>query len=269
MKNVILFLQKYLGFIMLVSFALLFVYALGMATPTAIFKSHDSIRDFYSEIQPYNNAILIISIVGLLLGALYMVFRNNVRPIYYVSNFVYFGISIAFSIFAGIYTILGVSFYLNKYNQVLDRADFCEIDEYLFKFVGKRVNQNSPVFVLGFLVAALTFVVAVLLIAVIVMKTQDRLRYEDNKRNGISNPVTYDGSTYVEDEQIVEDSSYNDETYTEDVDSTGDVNYDDVNSNYETVDENADFNDSTVDENTTDSTDFDTEANSDEYNENK
>lgn len=264
MKNVILFLQKYLGFIMLVSFALLFVYALGMATPTAIFKSHDSTRDFYGEIQPYNNAILIVSIVGLLLGALYMVLRNNVRPIYYVSNFVYFGISIAFSIFAGIYTILGVSFYLNKYNQVLDRADFCEIDDYLNTYVGKRINQNSPVFVFGFLVAALTFVVAVLLIAVLVMKTQDRLRYEDNKRNGISNPVTYDGS-----------SSYIEDTPTDDINDYDNVNTDDnydENANYDdsTNYDNVDYNDSNTDEVTTDSVDdVNTDENFDDYNENK
>lgn len=192
MEKITSFLKKYLGYISLVAFGLMFIYALGMATPAAIFKKHDETIDFYKPINPYNNLILILSIVGLLLSAFYMVLRNNKRVIYYASNFVSLSISLVFLLVSGILTIVSVSFYLNAFNEVLLREDFCEINDYLIKFNdGKGVNTNTPVFLLGYMLAGLLIFVSLLYFFVLVDGIKNRRRYEINKKNGISNPVTY------------------------------------------------------------------------------
>ena len=111
MKKVTSLFQKIGGSIAIFVFALMAVYALGMATPSACCKYYESQKLFYREIMPYNNAILILAIVGLLLASLYYVLRNNVRVVYYVSNFVWDGVFVGYSVLSSIITFVGVSFY--------------------------------------------------------------------------------------------------------------------------------------------------------------
>ena len=116
MKKIETFLQKYFGFITLGAYALFAIFALGRGTAAAPCKYYESRKNFYKPIQPYNNLFRILSIIGLLLGALYRVRRCHTRLVYYVSNFVWFGILIVLSVLSGIFLLYGTILYSAYYN---------------------------------------------------------------------------------------------------------------------------------------------------------
>ncbi len=190
MNKVINFLQKYIGYIALLGFALLTIYAFGMATASAGFRRCEDTENFYKDIMPYNNLILILSIVGLIFSALYMVLRNNKRPIYYVSNFISMFISILFTFVSSVLTIVGVSFYQNKFNTLVNSPEFEDYYQIIVQRDGS-INKNTPTFILGYLIAILLVLIAICYVVVLAFKIADRLRYENNKKNGVCNPVTY------------------------------------------------------------------------------
>lgn len=189
MKKIVPFFQKSIGMITVIVFALLFVYALGMATPTAEIVYVNEYEKFYDAIEPFNNGLIWVSIIGALLGGFYFILRNHVRTIYYVSNFVYFGLLIAYLFFAGIFTILGVHNYDVAYHSM-------PLDEINANFVAMHqnrfLNPKTPVFGLGIAAGVLVLLILVPVCILLVDKIQHRIRYERNKKNGIENPVTYD-----------------------------------------------------------------------------
>lgn len=189
MKKMTSLFQKCYGKIAIFVYALMAVYALGMATPAACCKLYESQKLFYNDIMPYNNAILLLSIGGLLLSALYFVLRNNVRVIYYVSNFVWDGVFTGYSVLSSIITFLGVSFYQQRFMTL----PFEEMNAYWEIRSTTRINSNTPVFLLGYLLAAVILICLIPLFIVLFDKIRGRIRYERNKKNGVSNPVTYDG----------------------------------------------------------------------------
>lgn len=190
MNKVINFLQKYLGYIALLGFALLIIYAFGMATASAGFRRCEDTENFYKDIMPYNNLILSMSIVGLIFSALYMLLRNNKRPVYYVSNFISMFVSILFIFISSVLTIVGVSFYQNKFNTLVNSPEFEDYYQIIVQRDGS-INKNTPTFILGYLIAILLVLIAICYVVVLAFKTADRVRYEKNKKNGVCNPVTY------------------------------------------------------------------------------
>ncbi len=188
MKKVTSLFQKIGGSIAIFVFALMAVYALGMATPSACCKYYESQKLFYREIMPYNNAILILAIVGLLLASLYYVLRNNVRVVYYVSNFVWDGVFVGYSVLSSIITFVGVSFYQGKYSAL----PFAEMNAYWAERSTTTINPNTSVFLLGYLLGAVILLATVPTILVLVDKIRGRISYERNKRDGIANPVSYE-----------------------------------------------------------------------------
>ncbi len=163
------------------------VYALGMATPAAVCRYYQETESFYTPIMPYNNMILILSIIGLLIVAFYFVLRNHLREIYYVSNFVWDGTYIAFTVVSAIYTIIGVSFYQGKYMEL----PFDAMNEYWSTRSSYTINPNTPVFILGYLLAVVLLVSIIPVAYVTFTKVLSRLNYERNKKNGVPNPVSY------------------------------------------------------------------------------
>lgn len=190
MKNAISFFQKYSGYISLVVFALLFIYALGMATPAAACLEYKKpYTDFYSDIMPINDGILYLAIAGLVISAFYFVLRNNVRVIYYISNFVWYGIYGVFSLACAIFTFVGVASYQSSYNAL----PFEDMNAYWTRRGSSvTINPNTCVFILGYIAAVLVILALIPYVLVIVDKIKGRLRYETNKKNGVENPVTYD-----------------------------------------------------------------------------
>lgn len=188
MKKIETFLQKYFGFITLGAYALFAIFALGRGTAAAPCKYYESRKNFYKPIQPYNNLFRILSIIGLLLGALYRVRRCHTRLVYYVSNFVWFGILIVLSVLSGIFLLYGTILYSAYY----DLLPFEERNTYFVEHsLSIKINPNPAIFVLGYLLAILLFVLAAASVIVLVDKIKGRIRYEDNKKLGVENTVTY------------------------------------------------------------------------------
>lgn len=189
MKKLTSFLQKNNGVICIVLYALLFVYAIGMATPAAPLKQYQDEITFYSAIMPYNNAILIMSIFGLLLSAFYFILRNNVRLVYYVSNFVWHGAYVGYTLASSIVTLISVITYQTAYGKL----DFDTINSYFSDHGSNLVlRANTPVFVLGYLEVVFLILTIVPIVLVLLDKIKGRLRYEQNKKDGVANPVTFD-----------------------------------------------------------------------------
>lgn len=158
MEKIVVKIQK-LGFIFLiVTYALLFIYAIGMATPCASLLSWTgeiggvSSSRFYDQIEPTNNIFLILGIVGLLVAAAFKLLRNDSRRVFYSSNYVWFGVFYAITIFSAVYIFIGVSNYQNLYSEI----PFEEVNTYFteMKFRGS-VDPDTPVFILGYLEAVL------------------------------------------------------------------------------------------------------------------
>ncbi len=188
MKKIETFLQKYFGFITLGAYALFAVFALGRGTAAAPCKYYESRKNFYKPIQPYNNLFRILSILGLLLGAFYRVRRCHTRLVYYVSNFTWFGILIVLSVLSGIFLLKGTILY-SAYYQLLP---FEERNTYFVDHsLSIKINPHPAVFILGYLLAILLFVLAAVSVIVLVDKIKGRVRYENNKKIGVKNPVTY------------------------------------------------------------------------------
>lgn len=187
MKKITSLFQKISGTIGIIVYALMAVYALGMATPAAVCRYYQETEAFYTPIMPYNNVILILSIIGLLIVAFYYILRNQLREIYYVSNFVWDGTYIGFTIVSAIYTIIGVSFYQSKYMEL----PFDAMNEYWSTRLSYTINPNTPVFILGYLLAVVLILSIIPVGFVTVSKVLSRLNYERNKKNGVSNPVSY------------------------------------------------------------------------------
>lgn len=188
MKKIETFLQKYFGFITLGAYALFAIFALGRGTAAAPCKYYESRKNFYKPIQPYNNLFRILSIIGLLLGALYRVRRCHTRLVYYVSNFVWFGILIVLSVLSGIFLLYGTILYSAYYNLL----PFEERNTYFVEHsLSIQINPHPAVFVLGYLLAILLFVLAAASVLVLVDKIKGRIRYENNKKLGVENTVTY------------------------------------------------------------------------------
>lgn len=187
MKKIASLFQKISGTIGIIVYALMAVYALGMATPAAVCRYYQETESFYTPIMPYNNMILILSIIGLLIVAFYFVLRNHLREIYYVSNFVWDGTYIAFTVVSAIYTIIGVSFYQGKYMEL----PFDAMNEYWSTRSSYTINPNTPIFILGYLLAVVLLVSIIPVAYVTFTKVLSRLNYERNKKNGVPNPVSY------------------------------------------------------------------------------
>lgn len=188
MKKVVPLFQKISGYIGIVVFALMFVYALGMATPSAVCTKYQDTYNFYSQINGYNNGILVLSIFGLLISSFYYVLRNNVRQVYYISNFVWYGVDFVYTIISAIVTIVGVSFYQSKYSAL----SFDDMNAYFVRMGDtSRINPNTPVFALGYVLAIVLLLSLIPYVFILVDKIFGRINYENNKKNGVPNPVSY------------------------------------------------------------------------------
>mgnify|MGYP001351628153 FL=1 len=152
MEKVCKIAQKITVYLSILVYALLAIYAFGMSTPAAPLHQYQDTLNFYEQIQPYNDEILYFAIAGLVLALFYRVLRNDVRKVFYISNFIWSGIYGVFSIFAGIQSLLFIRFYQVCYQQV----DFATINAYFASTTPDvSLNPNTPVFLLGYIVSIL------------------------------------------------------------------------------------------------------------------
>ena len=189
MKKLIPVLQKISGYISIVVFGVMAVYALGMATPAACCKKYQDTYNFYKAIMPYNNAILILAIFGLLIAAFYFILRNDKRIVYYISNYVWNGLNLVYTIVAGVITFIGVGYYQGQYNTL----PFDTMNDYFStRAKGTTINPNTPVFVLGYILGVVIILSIIPHVLILVDKVKLSVRYEKNRKLGVPNTVTYD-----------------------------------------------------------------------------
>jgi len=166
------FAQKNTGKVGVVLFALIFIYALCMGTPSACLQYYSEYDDFYEVINPINNAILFIGIFGMVFSLLYSLLRCDTRKYYYASNYAWLFIYICFSIFAIIFLIKNISFYQTKYMAL----PFDQINDY---FTAHNIqdkewlNESTSIFALGYICALLIAVDLILPICTGVMKIKN------------------------------------------------------------------------------------------------
>lgn len=172
--------QKYLGFCGLIAFILLFVYALVMATPIAPLSSANvtiegtKASEYYDLIQPYNDAILWLSIFGILISLLYTLFRNKERKVYFASNFAWLGVFIGYSLVAGIVSLICVYYYQAYYGWI----PFDEVNTYFSEHGSSSyLNPNTPIFIFGYILSLIIILLIVPSIALLVNKVINRIKF--------------------------------------------------------------------------------------------
>ena len=190
--------QKHIGTVGIIAYALLFIYALVMATPCSalIYYPNDingvKAPDFYKQVQPMNNTILILAIFGIVLSLIYGLLRNKDRKVYFASNFVWFITFIVFSIVTCVITLIDVS----KYHGIYNTLDFTTINDYFSeRNLDKSIDPNSGVFAFGYVFASLVGVLSVPSIVLLVNKIIGRIGFEK------SNSVTSDKIADLKEEE--------------------------------------------------------------------
>lgn len=155
------FFKKYDGIIGILCFALLAVYALCMATPAAPCLQYEDTKDFYDQMMAGNDLLIYLSIFGIVWSVIYSTLRNRIRKVYYVSNFVWHGVYIVFAIVCGILVISTVANYQNLYLQL----PIDEMNAYWIRLNPSNpiasISADTPVFLLGYLLAGLIILSAV------------------------------------------------------------------------------------------------------------
>ena len=180
------FLKKGTGIYLIVAFALMGIYALVMATPCAALLQYEDTIHFYDAIEPYNDGILYFALAGLFLALNYAVFRNHQRKVYYLSNFIYFGVALAFLIASIVYLFVAVSFYQAQYATLA----FSDINAYFTKMgLEVSVNPDTPVFAFGYIIAVLLLLGFVALLLVLLDSLKERLAYEQRRKSGVSSQI--------------------------------------------------------------------------------
>lgn len=176
MNKLCAFFKKYNGIIGIVVFALLAVYAICMATPAADARSFpgwtaaeiaaagveaeaaESTTTFYQGIMPFNDLLIYLAIAGIVWSILYTTLRNQIRKVYYISNFVWHGVYVALALAVGIIMIVGVADYQAKY----EALPFDTMNAYWEYFlIPYGISRETPVFALGYLEAAVIILSAV------------------------------------------------------------------------------------------------------------
>jgi hypothetical protein len=122
------------GYISLIFFALVFVFALCMSTNISnlinvdntaavnvsdgtVLPIHYVTAPWYN-VSPKENTLMVVGIVGCILSLLYNMFRNNARRIYYVTNYVVEFALVAYTIFTCVMVAYVSSYFGEQYASI-------------------------------------------------------------------------------------------------------------------------------------------------------
>lgn len=185
MKKQMIF-QKLIVMIMLICFALCFIFALGLSTTLYdtlwLYADPDEPgyyvpgAEMFYDIQPFNKAFVLMSLIGILVTLSLFFTHVGTRRRYHIGNYVATGLTSGYSVIFTIYSLIMVGKFRSQY---LNGVDFALLEE---KFsAGKKVFYKSTMeFTLATVALVLTLLVALALVANLIwklklMKAEDRL----------------------------------------------------------------------------------------------
>ena len=167
--------QKILMLVSLVVAALAFVYVLffltgSLAYATKYVGSYSiGAEKLVEKSQSFVNTMVTLCIVFIVLAAVLYLTSCNSRRNYYITNYIAIGLFVAYALFMVIFIIVNVSILMNMFFNDINWAIVPEQAD-------KLLNQypiskgDSYTFVLGYVVAVIVFVNAVLLVLSTVWK---------------------------------------------------------------------------------------------------
>ena len=158
-------LQKSCFWLILIGFALLFVYSLIFCTPIGTLENvmdeplgpiseGKIMNQILLDMFPINNILIVLSIFGVIFALGYKVTRTNIRGKYYISNFVYGFVSGIYSLVSAVLVLVFDIIYLNEYKAL----DFETINAKLISMVGESgtLDPNSSyIFIIGFILVVI------------------------------------------------------------------------------------------------------------------
>lgn len=159
--------QKITAYAILLVAALSFVYSLGLVTDLydmlyyatreldgEHYSSIDGALLFY-DIQPFNNALLICSIVLILVSITVFITNGHKRRLYYVGNYVSTGLVCAANVTVAIYGMVQISAFRAQFLKI----DFEAVKEYS-EFWNTLYTESTFWFDIGYVVFALMILAA-------------------------------------------------------------------------------------------------------------
>ena len=176
--------QKVICMVMLITSAIFFVFALGLLTDMYHVYSATEIgvrmyRDIFTEMQPLNKTIVSMSIVSIVLSALFFLTHTNKRRNYYISNYINIVLLSGANVFFGIYSIINILKYKNIYfNEVLtDQVkekwiSKMEIYGDVLKFIDKTVWLDINIITSALIIIASLLLISNLIWKIILMKEE-------------------------------------------------------------------------------------------------
>ena len=181
--------QKLICFALLIAAALVFIYSLGLVTD--LYDAfYSTIRNpnkpqnakvegawIYYDIQPFNSALTIASLV--LLGCAIIVFITNThsRRKYYLANYITSAIAAAANVGVAIWSMINVAKFKTQFQTTVD---FEQLKEYSETWDTLYLTANDTFwFDVGFVVGAILIVVAGLAVFNLIWKS--KLMKEETK----------------------------------------------------------------------------------------
>ena len=181
--------QRILCLVALICSALTFVYALGIMTdvynlygPLGIPVPEVKGATLYDDMQPFNKALIAVSIALILIAVVLFITNTHSRRKYYIGNYVAVGLYTGASLASTIWAYINIS----KFRAAFLQVDFEAWKQWAELWKGSY-SESTFWFDIGYVVFALTIVMSVLLILNVFWKIslvkQERQLIEQGKAN--------------------------------------------------------------------------------------
>ena len=167
--------QKVIWWMLLLSGALVAVYALVMSTPLGNLIYVDQIpgsdgvmlNQIMYDMKGPNDTTLVVGLFLIISALVYRMFRCAIRKTYYISNIIVLSVCAFFSLFVSVFLYITVANYKAMYSAL----NFEEINFWLDLLGdGKLLETSSPIFAVGYVIATLVLISSLCSIALLVVK---------------------------------------------------------------------------------------------------
>ena len=172
--------QKIICYLTLIASAIVFIYSLGMMTdiygnlyymvpdPSDMTSEYVSGAHLFYDMQPFNKALTIVSLVLIILAVFLFIMNTHSRRRYYAGNYVSAGLMIVAGIGSSVWGVINVLNYKHLY---LTTVDFEALEKYMGMF--KREIVDSTMWLdISVVVFGLMIVSCVLLIVNLIWKNK-------------------------------------------------------------------------------------------------